>query len=396
MFRTRLAILVGGVFLLSAVAAAQTPGVETGAGMAGDRVKPPSDDAGACACDEFAPETSVRWTVGAEYLLWWLREGRAPPLLTTGPATSQGILGNDGTRVLYGNDRLETRHGDRFNGIRLTAGYWFEDAQTIGLEGRAFFLERDSTYFKATSPGDVLLARPYSVGGEPTSQIIAGPGPAGDLSGGFIGYSRVEFFGQEANLVTKLVEIPRFRADLIAGARFLQMRDRADFTSSGRVLPAQAILFGTEDHFRTHDFFYGGQLGLRGEYDIGRWFVNLRGTAAVGGNAEQVRAFGDHLYQTPTQRTDLPYGLLVQTGNTGTFSRTVVSGVFEVGGNLGYQVTSWCRAFAGYTLLWWDSPIRAADQADLLQSPGWTRPGVPFREDFFWAQGVNAGLQLTW
>ena len=97
-----------------------------------------------------------------EYLLWTLREGRAPALLTTGPAASQGVLGSPGTSILYGNDRLQTRHGDRFNGIRLNAGYWFDDDQLLGIEGSAFFLERDSTHFKATSSGDVLLARPYS------------------------------------------------------------------------------------------------------------------------------------------------------------------------------------------------------------------------------------------
>ena len=142
------------------------------------------------------------------------------------------------------------------------------------------------------------------------------------MNGGFVGYSRIELFSQEANLAAALVNTAPCRIELLAGARFLQMRDRADFTSSGHLLPAQTTLYGTEDHFRTHDFFYGGQLGMRGQFNLGRWFVNLRGTAALGGNAQEVRAFGDHLFQTPTQRTDLPYGLLVQASNTGTFSRT--------------------------------------------------------------------------
>ena len=256
----------------------------------------------------------------------------------------------------------------------------------LGIEGSAFFLERDSTYFKAVSPADVLLARPIvnALSGSPASQVIAGPGPAGDLTGGFVGYSRVELFSQEANLVAVFADTPEYRLEFLAGARFLQMRDRADFTSASQLLPTQTTLLGTEDHFRAHDFFYGGQFGLRGQYNWGRWFVNLRGTAALGGNVQQVRAFGDHLVQTPTQRIDLPYGLLVQASNTGTFGRTALNGVYEIRANLGYQLTSWCRAFVGYTLLLWDSPIRAADQVDLALAAGGRHPIVPFREDFFW------------
>ena len=70
-------------------------------------------------CGEDGPtpgtcEGGKRFHAEAEYLLWWLREGRVPPLLTTGPAssaTSPGILGGQDTRILYGNGRLETRHG---------------------------------------------------------------------------------------------------------------------------------------------------------------------------------------------------------------------------------------------------------------------------------------------
>ena len=51
----------------------------------------------------------------ADYLLWWLKRGGVPAILTTGPAGSQGILGDRGTGVVYGDRRLETRHDDRFN-----------------------------------------------------------------------------------------------------------------------------------------------------------------------------------------------------------------------------------------------------------------------------------------
>jgi hypothetical protein len=341
-----------------------------------------------------------RWYGRVEYVLWWLREGRLPPTLTTGSAVSQGVLGQDSTRVLYGGDRLETRHGDRFNGIRFALGWWLDPDHSLAVEGGGFFLERDSTYFKAVSSGDTLLARPYINGltGAPASEVIAGPGPQGTLAGGFNGYSRVELFGEEINLVAPLLEDGAFRLDVLAGARFLQMRDRTDLTSAGRLLPDRATLFGLTDHLRTDDHFYGGQAGLRAEVRRGRWSLDMRSTVALGGTEQIVRAFGDRTFQTPLVKVVLPYGLAVQPGNTGTFHDADCDVVYEVGINAAYQLTRYVRVLAGYTFLGWASPIRSGDQIDLVvnprQAPG--RPAIPFREDFFWAQGVNAGIDVRW
>jgi hypothetical protein len=346
-----------------------------------------------------------RFIVGGEYLLWWLREGRLPPVLTTSSLASQGVRGEPDTHILYGDDRLETRHDDRFAGGRLTLGCWFDPQQTLGIEGTAIFLERDSTVFALSSNGGQLLAMPYvnALNGSPQSVVIAGLGPRGLLSGGFNGYSRIELYDQELNLVTPLVDAPGVRLELLGGARFLEMRDRTDLTASSKVLPAAAVILSTEDHLRAHDFFYGGQLGLRGEITRGRWFVNARAEVAVGGNAEQERNFGENVFASPFQRITQPGGLFVQPSNIGTFDRTVVNGVYEVGLNVGYRIFGDSRFFVGYTLLMWDSPIRSGDQVDTVvptqfSGPllGPARPGVPFREDFFWAQGVNIGLEFRW
>jgi hypothetical protein len=182
------------------------------------------------------------------------------------------------------------------------------------------------------------------------------------------------------------------------------MRDRTDLTAASKLLPVGATINGLEDHLRAHDFFYGGQLGVRGELTRGRWFVKARAEFAVGGNDEQDRNFGERLVATPTTRVGQPFGLAVLPSNTGTFNRTALNGVYEVGVNAGCQLWHHSRLFVGYTLLLWDSPIRAGDQVDVtvnstqLSGPlaGPSRPSVPFREDFFWAQGVNVGLEFDW
>src|SRR5262249_45047453 len=159
--------------------------------------------------------------------------------------------------LLYGGGRLETRHGDQFNGIKAALAYWPGDAHTIGVEGNAWFLERDSTHFIAVSDGTTLLARPYvPPDGTPASEILGGQAPSGPRSGAFVGYSRVELFGQEANLVVPLAAGDVFRCEALAGARFLQMRDRTDLTASGRSLTDQGTVLGLEEHYRTENAYY--------------------------------------------------------------------------------------------------------------------------------------------
>jgi hypothetical protein len=357
----------------------------------------------AVGATEIAPQScpSSRLRVDTAFILWWLREGRLPPTLTTSSPASQGLLGQPDTRTLYSDDRLETRHGDRFNGVRLTVDYWLDEEQTFGIEGDVFFLERDSTYFKATSDGSTLLARPFvDASGNPASEIIAGPSPTGPRSGGFVGYSRIELFGEEANLVGLLCAGEHYRLEALGGARFLQMRDRTDLTSVSYLLPDKAMLMSIEDHYRTANAYYGGQLGLRGEWTAGRWSVGLRGLVGLGANVEQVRTFGDTITQTPTQRTVTQAGLTVQPGNSGIFDRTAVNLVSEAGLHVRYRLTRHLDVFGGYTFLLWDGALRSGDQIDLVvnQRPGTApaRPTIPFREDLFWAQGLNLGLGVRW
>jgi hypothetical protein len=348
-----------------------------------------------------SPSPSDRLHVGVEFLLWWLREGRVPPLLTTSSAGSAGILGRSDTHVLYGDQRLETRHGDRFNGTRIDLGYWLDDEHALGVEVSAFFLERDSTHFKAVSDGSQVLARPFvdAVTGSQASEVIAGPSQFGLRNGGFVGYSRVELFGEEANVVMPLLVGDAARLELLAGLRFLQMRDRVDLTATGHPLAIPSTLLGLTDHFRVEDDFYGGQVGLRGEWVCDRWRLSLTGEVAPGASVATLRAFGDRTFQTPLVKRVTPIGLAVQPSNAGRFTHAEFDVVSQACLNVEYRLTQRVRVFTGYTFLWWANSLRAGDQIDLVinRSPtGASRPALPYHTDDFWAQGFNAGLELTW
>ncbi len=337
-------------------------------------------------------------TISVEYLNWWLREGRIPATLTTSSQASQGLLGQPDTRILYGDQRLRTRHDDQFGGVGAKVAYWFDDGQTTGVEADGFTLERDSTHFRLDSNGSTLLARPYfNADGSPASAIVAGQTPEGLRSGSFVGYSRIELFGEEANLIGLLLRGGDFRLDLLGGARFLQMRDRTDLTGVSVSLPVASTLYSQEDHYRTGNAYYGGQIGLRGECIFDRWTVDLRGAIGLGANEEQLREFGYSLYQTPVARIVSPNGLTVQANDTGTFNRTAVNLLSTVGVKVNYRLTPHASVCAGYSFLLWDGALRSGDQINpVVNTNPHAAPGIAFKQDTFWAQGVDVGLMLAW
>jgi hypothetical protein len=345
-----------------------------------------------------------RWYVGGEFLWWYLRQERVPPLLTTGPAASQGILGQPGTQILYGDEKIKSRH-DRFIGFRGTVGLWLDEEQTWAAEVRAFILERDSSNFTIKPTGQ-FLARPYinATTGQHASEIISGQLPNGDaLLGSFNAYSRIEMFGQEANLVGLLWEDEAVRLEGLAGGRFLQLRHRLDLTSSGKTLPDLSIHYGVRDHFQTFNKFFGVQLGLRGGLEWNGFFLRAGGTVAVGGTDEEIRTKAQRVTHTPMVREEQPLGLYVLPTNTGRYQRVVIDVVSEAQVMLGYKLTEHWRVMFGYTFLHWLNPVRSGgDQIDAID-PGQitgsslvARPVMPFKDDFFWAQGMSVGMEIVW
>src|SRR5204862_7789997 len=121
------------------------------------------------------------------------------------------------------------------------------------------------------------------------------------------------------------------------------------------------------------------------------------GVVAFGADDQIIRAKGDRVIHTPEQRTTFDYGLYVQPSNRGSFERIVGDFVTEWGMTLGCDWTSWLRGRVGYTLLTWRNPVRPGDQIEPLNLTGTgPAPTIPFRSDFFWAQGLNLGIELRW
>jgi len=339
-----------------------------------------------------------------DYAHWFLDELPVPPLVTTGPLGSQAVVGEPGTEILRGGS-LTSRHV-RYTGVRLVGDWWLRRGSPLGVHWSATLLERNSSNITFRPNTITPLARPYrDENGAWQSFIIAGDSPPfGPLSGSINVYSRMEIFQEDVNLKLRLNRSASSSLDLLAGGRFIQLRERLDLTSASRVLPAETTLIGTADHIQTFDKFYGGQLGLLGEWRRGRWAVTGKGTIAVGATQQEIRTKGDRVLHTPQARTTEDYGLFVLPSNTGAFDRTVADLVTEWDVSLRWAMTSRFRWRAGYTLLTWNNPVRPGDQIEPLNlsqvTPGGLvgplTPTVPFREDFFWAQGFHLGFEARW
>jgi hypothetical protein len=95
---------------------------------------------------------------------------------------------------------------------------------------------------------------------------------------------------------------------------------------------------------------------------------------------------------------------LALSSNIGHFSRgSEVSVIPDFEAKIGYQITQRLRATVGYSILYWDNVVRAADEVDRVVNPnllpnsgatgGPTHPVFIFHRDTLWVQGVEFGLE---
>ena len=392
-------------------------------------VVPADPGAGVACCNDQRPCGPYgRYWASAEYLLWWTKKDNLPPLVTTGVPPGTGALGQPGTVVLFGGDQ---DYGVR-QGVRLTAGMWLDDCQRKGVEVSTFCLSQDSEDFSAFSSGSPILARPFFdiATGAPNSQLVAFPGL---LAGGVEVNSESWLKSCEINCICNhkccytcddCGCCTGGRLDLIAGFRFLELREELTIAENLVVQPGVPVLgtfpnlggvpfvggtqIGVRDHFRTENRFYGGQVGVRGEYAMGGGlFVNGTAKVALGVMDQTVDIDGATIVSGPGGTVVAPGGLLTQTSNIGHYNHTEFATVSELGVNLGYQVDRNFSVFVGYTLLYVTNVVRPGDVIDftvnstrvptsLIPATGPAQPAFSFRDSDFWAQGFSIGAEVRY
>lgn len=358
-----------------------------------------------------------RFFAGADFLLWWLKEGSSPALLTTSlpvQPPSDGAFGRPGTAVLYdGNDLT----ANPFCGGRFFGGFWLNDQQSTGIEGRGFFLGERSADFIAGTAAFPVLARPFFNLND-FRQDVETIGFPGLSTGVFTLQSPSRLWGAEANIRQNLWCADCGWFDFLAGFRYLDL-DEGLMTSEvvfvNRNPPPAFRHFAGDtrvgvDEINTENKFYGGQIGGVGEWRQGRLACQVRATVGFGETHETVAVSGAQLRITRTgEATVSPGNLLALPTNMGLTTRNQFAVVPEVGINFGWWLTDNVRVNLGYNFLYWSNVVRPGDQVDpvvdISQIPNF-RSGVPFtgfarptvvpNDTDIWAQGINAGLEFRW
>jgi hypothetical protein len=369
-----------------------------------------------------------RFYVGAEYLLWWTRGMHLPPLVTTAPATdpeaTRAALGFGGTQILYGNN---TTSSGPTSGARFTLGYNLDDCGLFAVEANYFFLGRNSDNALFSSSQFPVLGRPFFDinDGVQSRQLTASPGTnPGDVfkAAGSIGVNTsTDLQGAELNLRALLWCGCNFNVTGLVGFRYLNLDDSLSITEHGLILksvptnPPNVPLnagdqFIVSDQFHTRNQFFGGQLGVIGDWYFGRWFVEGGLKIGLGDTLQSVDIDGYQRIISPTGGVQtFKGGLYAVSSNIGHFSQSRFGFVPDANLKLGYNLTDNIRLFVGYDFLYWSSVLRAGDQIDqaldLNRVPNsgapfpaatQVRPIVPFRTSSYWATGVNAGVEFRY
>jgi hypothetical protein len=365
---------------------------------------------------------------GAEYLLWTGKGNNLPPLATraTGvpvaaaPAlpNTLGTLGQPGTQtVIGGRDYSDSWR----SGLRLYGGMWFNNAQTVGAEMDWFFLGEDRTSERAgVADGNDFVFRPFTntvrrnadgtftlVDPFQDTELVSYPG----VLGGTIAVDTTSnLWGLTPNGILNLCCNPCGRLDLLVGYRYLNLTDTVDIHEDLTALGGSAnpgTRFRVEDHFKTVNEFHGVNLGLAWERRFGAWFLNVRGSVALGNTHTTVDINGSTTITDPAGNAQtFAGGLLTQPSNIGHYERDRFAVVPEVGVRLGVQLTDHLRVYAGYNFLYWSNVIRTGDVIDLRVNASQLPPrqnvtGPVFprfepRYTDYWAHGLIVGAQFRY
>lgn len=368
--------------------------------------------------------------VGAEYLLWWIKDSPSPPpLTTTGPlgAAVPGAISQPGTSVLLGAGGFDDRP---FSGGRFTAGFWLDSDRTWGVEAIGLFLGSRSTQQSIGSSvnGNPPLFRPLSdVSTGENSFFLSSPG---FVAGNLTVRSTSELWGLEANAIFAAAHGDSWQLAGLIGYRHLNLdeslnistftNDFGNFFGTGFLAspsnPGNFEKIGSTiavaDNFHTRNQFDGGQLGGQAQYDLpGGVYIDVRATVALGNNHQTIDIGGSTVQTQPGLPTAaFSSGVLANPSNSGHFQHDAFSVVPTVGIRLGYQLTEGLRAFVAYDFFYWSDVVRPGDQVSrsvdfrsiptaFAYTPGFAPAsgvGRLFQQSDFWAQGISFGLEYRY
>jgi hypothetical protein len=326
-----------------------------------------------------------------EWLLWWTRDARVPPLATAGQTTAVGPT-------------LDSRDQ---SGGRFTLGFSLDSAQTVGLEGSYFFLGTRTTTYSAAgtgAPGTLPVGVPYLdvADGAERALVLAA---AGESRGVLDVSASSRLQGAELNAVANVLAGMHYQLDALVGFRYFELNEGIQIAARTAPLggdPAAGTSFA--DQFDGHNRFYGGQVGVRGELRKGLLFLGVTAKLGLGDVQEVVRISG--VSREPGAGLQRG-GLFAAGSNSGRHARDAFGLLPEAAVRLGFHLGPRTRFFLGYNVIYLSDAARPGDQIDRGLDPaqipvlaGATvpaeRPRFNFNSTDFWVQGLVVGLEYRY
>jgi hypothetical protein len=368
----------------------------------------PPDDASELPCPECHPP---HLEVGLEYLLWFTRGQRLPPLVTSGSLADlmPASLGQTNTKLLFGGNGGDVTHQD---GGRLTLAYGIDDDNTSSVTGSFFGLDRRGVSRGFGSNGGVntpVIGRPFFnvVNGTEDADPVAIPSVA---SGRIQIDTPSTLYGGEIDYRYQAWQEQTSRFAMLVGARYLAIDEALNIHETSQDLPGLGVpgnRYLLSENFITHNRFYGGEIGAEYEYRFGQIITEFGGKAAFGVVDQSVRnsAFTSITEPNGIVTSSHDRALYISPNNAGRFTRTQFAVVPEGNVKLGYDLNKYIRFTVGYTFIYLSDAARPADQLNRnvnvqpIGTPSVFTPAAPFpgvRSTDFWVQGLDVGLRFCY
>jgi hypothetical protein len=361
-------------------------------------------------------EISDRLFVGVEFLHWWDKGRRVPPLVTTdaaGTAINNGApnfapisLTNPAagispdSRVLFSNGKIG---GDLQAGIRLTAGLWLEEDRSRGFGIRAYGTEGFKLNNTYASDGTQPLGLSYfntdpvNVGFGEDAFIVAHNGFGLNVNGSVNVTSQNDFVGGDVFFRSLLDSGCNYRLDALVGYQFARLDN--DLIMNATINDVGAgNTFTFNDSFVCKNTYNAGSLGAQAEIYRGCWTMSMLGKISLGNMRQEVTIAGVNT-RNAVQSAG---GFYTQPfTNIGVHSRDITVWSPEANFKLGYAFNRDVAVSVGYTFMYWNKMALAGDQVNRtvngtqLSGGGLVGPGDPmfvFRDTDYWIQTVDIGV----
>lgn len=372
-------------------------------------------------------EEDSRVWVNGEYLLWHLKNGPVPPLAVQStiplnvPAAGGVVnFSFQNTTIFPQGNTID--EGDQ-PGFRVSGGLWFDPEKDCGIDASYFQLERRATTSNAQQTTDLDVDTPFfalftvpvpgnvpfinAVPSTLSGTLIINVHEAGDT----------KIWGSDFDFRSRRWYFGNLSFDLMAGARYMNLREDLVFTDNISVLSNGPLTIGTSvvsiptlgistmDAISTRNQFLGPQVGFAWDWHWDRVFVNGFFKSAVGDMHQNVNVFGTNT--TGAGVTTLG-GALFSPSDLGDHTRDQVGYILEVNPNVGLYLTPWCRAYVGYNMMYMQNVARPGAQVGYSESQsqvtfaGTTTmvttnsPQFKFSDSGAVLQGVNFGVEIKY